>query len=152
MNASTSCSCSPATSIDRLLSSSLPNEIQEILQRLFDPTQDENEQGTPVYGLFNGDGMVPAPFAGQTFTGTETHYNFTIGSGFSAHEGSGYDVTDSFHNAADIGTVAYRDDKQVIGTVGYSSGWNRDRNDYFSFYAGKTGTFADLFANAKKLR
>ena len=74
-------------------------------------------------------------------TGTETHYNFTIGSGFSAHEGSGYDVTDSFHNAADIGTVAYRDDKQVIGTVGYSSGWNRDRNDYFSFYAGKSGTF-----------
>ena len=74
-------------------------------------------------------------------TGTETHYNFTMGSGFSAHEGSGYDVTDSFHNAADIGTVAYRDDKQVIGTVGYSSGWNRDRNDYFSFYAGKSGTF-----------
>ena len=74
-------------------------------------------------------------------TGTETHYNFTIGSGFSAHEGSGYDVTDSFHNAADIGTVAYRDDKQVIGTVGYRSGWNRDSNDYFSFYAGKSGTF-----------
>lgn len=45
-----------------------------ILQRLFDPTQDENEQGTPVYGLFNGDGMVPAPFAGQSFTGAETHY------------------------------------------------------------------------------
>ena len=74
-------------------------------------------------------------------TGTETHYNFTMGSGFSAHEGSGYDVTDSFHNAADIGTVAYRDDKQVIGTVGYSSGWKRDRNDYFSFYAGKSGNF-----------
>ena len=74
-------------------------------------------------------------------TGTETHYNFTMGSGFSAHEGSGYDVTDSFHNAADIGTVAYRDDKEVIGTVGYRSGWTRDTNDYFSFYAGKTGTF-----------
>ena len=74
-------------------------------------------------------------------TGTETHYNFTMGSGFSAHEGSGYDVTDSFHNAADIGTVAYRDDKQVIGTVGYRRGWNRDSNDYFSFYAGKSGNF-----------
>ncbi len=74
-------------------------------------------------------------------TGTETHYNFTMGSGFSAHEGSGYDVTDSFHNAADIGTVAYRDDKEVIGTVGYRSGWTRDSNDYFSFYAGKSGNF-----------
>ena len=74
-------------------------------------------------------------------TGTETHYNFTCGSGFSAHEGSGYDVTDSRTNAADIGTVAYRDDKQVIGTVGYGSGWNRDTNDYFSFHAGKSGNF-----------
>ena len=74
-------------------------------------------------------------------TGTETHYNFNWGSGFSAHEGSGYDITDSKHNAADIGTVAYRDDKKVIGTVGYGSGSNRDHNDYFSFYAGKSGTY-----------
>ena len=74
-------------------------------------------------------------------TGTETHYNFTLGSGFSAHESSGYDVTDSFNNAADIGTVAYRDDQQVIGTVGYGSGLNRDYNDYFSFHAGKSGNF-----------
>lgn len=74
-------------------------------------------------------------------TGTETHYNFTLGSGFCAHESSGYDVTDSFNNAADIGTVAYRDDQQVIGTVGYRSGLNRDYNDYFSFHAGKSGNF-----------
>ena len=73
--------------------------------------------------------------------GTETHYNFTWGSGFSAHEGSGYDITDSKNNAADIGTVAYRDDKEVIGTIGYGSGRNRDSNDYFSFYAGKAGTY-----------
>ncbi|EAU72638.1 C2 family cysteine protease [Synechococcus sp. RS9916] len=73
--------------------------------------------------------------------GTETHYNFTWGSGFSANEGSGYDITDSRTNAADIGTVAYRDDKEVIGTIGYGSGSNRDYNDYFSFYAGKSGTY-----------
>ena len=73
--------------------------------------------------------------------GTETYYNFTWGSGFSAHEGNGHDITDSRTNAADIGTVAYRDDKKVIGTVGYSSGSNRDYNDYFSFYAGKSGTY-----------
>ncbi|WP_413743753.1 C2 family cysteine protease [Synechococcus sp. MIT S9451] len=74
-------------------------------------------------------------------TGTETFYNFTWGSGFSANEASGYDVTDSIGNAADIGTVAYRDDKQVIGTVGYGSGCNRDYNDFFSFHAGKSGTY-----------
>jgi hypothetical protein len=74
-------------------------------------------------------------------TGTETFYNFTWGSGFSANEASGYDVTDSRTNAADIGTVAYRDDKKVIGTVGYGSGRSRDANDYFSFYAGKCGTY-----------
>ena len=74
-------------------------------------------------------------------TGTETHYNFTWPYGFSANEGSGYDVTDSFNNAADIGTVAYRDDQQVIGTVGYSSGRTRDYNDFFSFHAGKSGNF-----------
>ena len=74
-------------------------------------------------------------------TGTETHYNFTWPNGFSANEGSGYDVTDSFNNAADIGTVAYRDDQQVIGTVGYSSGRTRDYNDFFSFHAGKSGNF-----------
>jgi hypothetical protein len=45
-----------------------------ILRRLFDPTETVNEQGTPVYGLYNGDGTVPPPFAGKTFTGTETHY------------------------------------------------------------------------------
>ena len=74
-------------------------------------------------------------------TGTETYYNFTYGSGDSANEGSGYDITDSFNNAADIGTVAYRDDKQVIGSIGFSSGRSRDANDYFSFYAGKDGQF-----------
>jgi hypothetical protein len=45
-----------------------------ILRRLFEPNETVNEQGTPVYGLYNGDGTVPPPFAGQTFTGTETHY------------------------------------------------------------------------------
>lgn len=46
----------------------------KILGRLFDPTEGENEQNTPVYGLYNGDGTVPPPFAGETFDGTHTHY------------------------------------------------------------------------------
>lgn len=74
-------------------------------------------------------------------SGTETHYNFSWSNNFSANEGSGFDVTDSLSQAADIGTVAYRDDKQVIGTVGYSNGAERDYNDFFSFHAGKSGTF-----------
>ena len=74
-------------------------------------------------------------------SGKETFYNFTTGSGYSANEGSGYDITDSRSNAAELGTVAYRDDKKVLGTVGYTSNGYRDRNDYFSFYAGKSGTY-----------
>lgn len=57
----------------------------KILSRLFDPTQGENDQNTPVYGLYNGDGVVPPPFAGETFDGNHTHYlvtgNATIDSG-----------------------------------------------------------------------
>jgi hypothetical protein len=45
-----------------------------ILSRLFNPSQSVNETGQNVYGLYNADGTVPPPFAGQTFTGTETHY------------------------------------------------------------------------------
>lgn len=45
-----------------------------VIQRLFDPAADVNDHGTPVYGLFAGDGMTPAPFAGQTFAGNHTHY------------------------------------------------------------------------------
>ncbi len=74
-------------------------------------------------------------------TGTETFYNLPFGSGYSANEGGGYDITDSRTNAADIGTVAYRDDKKVIGTIGTTSAGFRDANDYFSFYAGKCGTY-----------
>lgn len=45
-----------------------------ILRRLFDPVATTNESATPVYGLYNADGMEPAPFAGQTFNGTHSHY------------------------------------------------------------------------------
>lgn len=45
-----------------------------ILQRLFDPTQDENEWGHPVYGLFNGDSMVPPAYLGKDFTAAHQHY------------------------------------------------------------------------------
>lgn len=46
-----------------------------ILRRLFDPAEGLNEFAHKVYGLYNGtDGMVPPPYAGQTFPSTNSHY------------------------------------------------------------------------------
>ncbi|MBF6210702.1 hypothetical protein IU487_06520 [Nocardia puris] len=44
-----------------------------ILRRLFDNAQGANEFQHPVYPLWNADGMVPPPFAGQEFSGSTTH-------------------------------------------------------------------------------
>ena len=45
-----------------------------ILQRLFDPTQVENEWGHPVYGLYSGDTMVPPAYLGKDFSAPHSHY------------------------------------------------------------------------------
>jgi hypothetical protein len=45
-----------------------------ILQRLFDPTEGENEFGAPVYGMYNGDGMVPPAYLGKDFSTAHQHY------------------------------------------------------------------------------
>jgi hypothetical protein len=45
-----------------------------ILQRLFDPTQGENEFGAPVYGMYNGDTMVPPAYLGKNFATAHQHY------------------------------------------------------------------------------
>jgi hypothetical protein len=45
-----------------------------ILQRLFDPTQGENEFGAPVYGFYNGDTMVPPAYLGKEFATPHQHY------------------------------------------------------------------------------
>lgn len=45
-----------------------------ILQRLFDPTQGENEWAHPVYGLYNGDAMVPPAYLGKEFATAHQHY------------------------------------------------------------------------------
>lgn len=45
-----------------------------ILQRLFDPTQGENEWGHTVYGLYNGDAMVPPAYLGKDFATAHQHY------------------------------------------------------------------------------
>lgn len=56
-----------------------------ILQRLFDPTQGENNWGHPVYGLYNGDAMPVPAYLGRDFATAHQHYvvsgNDTIDSG-----------------------------------------------------------------------
>jgi hypothetical protein len=41
---------------------------------LFDPTEGENEFGAPVYGMYNGDGMVPPAYLGKDFSTAHQHY------------------------------------------------------------------------------
>ncbi|OMC28190.1 hypothetical protein A5739_02920 [Mycobacterium colombiense] len=45
-----------------------------ILQRLFDPTQTENEWSHPVFGLYNGDTMIPPAYLGKDFATGHQHY------------------------------------------------------------------------------
>lgn len=58
---------------------------ESVLWRMFDPTQGTTTDngsgaaGHPIYGLFSGDGLVPPPFMGKTFTGSHTHYMTTQG-------------------------------------------------------------------------
>ena len=68
--------------------------------------------------------------------------NRTTGTGsFSADERAGFDRTDSRGNAFNLGTVAYRQGKNVQGQIGYTHSGVRDKNDWFKFTAGKTGTY-----------
>lgn len=46
-----------------------------ILQRILDPEQAENENMTPVYGLYTGsDGITPPTYLGKTFSPNHSHY------------------------------------------------------------------------------
>ncbi|AEV73139.1 hypothetical protein MycrhN_2554 [Mycolicibacterium rhodesiae NBB3] len=45
-----------------------------VLQRLFDPTPGENDFAHTVYGLWNGDSIVPPRYMGKSFTGSHNHY------------------------------------------------------------------------------
>lgn len=51
--------------------------FRKVMEALFDNRDRETEiaqRNYPVYPLYNGDGMVPPPFKGQTFDGTHNHY------------------------------------------------------------------------------
>jgi len=59
----------------------------------------------------------------------------------SAYENPGFGVTDSMSQAFNLGTVVYRQSKQVNGTIGYEMEGSRDKNDYFKFRVGKSGRY-----------
>lgn len=60
--------------IDRAIEADNRLVTGTLLRQLFTPTPRMNEIGQTVYGLYNGlDGMVPPPYAGQTFPSTSSH-------------------------------------------------------------------------------
>ena len=45
-----------------------------VLRRVLDPAPAHNEAGWGGYGLWSADGMVPPPFGGNNFDGTDSMY------------------------------------------------------------------------------
>jgi len=77
-------------------------------------------------------------------TGDRNYTNYTSwwSRNTSANEKNRFDRTDSMSQAVDIGEIVYRSDANVDGRIGYGSRFfgGRDKNDYFNFSVGKTGT------------
>ncbi|MCH1867067.1 hypothetical protein [Nocardioides sp. CFH 31398] len=49
--------------------------FKTVMNRLFNPAQGANDDGTPVYGLWNGsDGQTPPDHDGQSFDTSHSHY------------------------------------------------------------------------------
>lgn len=51
--------------------------FRKVMEAIFDNTgrnTDINHQNYKVYPLYNGDGMIPPPYKGNTFLGTHSHY------------------------------------------------------------------------------
>ncbi|MBF6260198.1 hypothetical protein IU468_28470 [Nocardia farcinica] len=61
------------STIDRRLNADNRNVNGTVLRRLFDNTQGLNEFQHNVYPLWNGDAMIPPPFAGQEEFGVSNH-------------------------------------------------------------------------------
>jgi hypothetical protein len=53
---------------------------------------------------------------------------------------SRFDRGDARHNAHNVGTVVYREDAQINGNIGKTIAGVRDKNDWYKFRVGKTGT------------
>ena len=88
---------------------------------------------------------------GQTFynrdqlTGDRSYTNYRYARGNargsqSANESVDMDRGDYLTNAAHVGTIVYRSGANISGSVGYGIRELRDRNDFFSFRVGKSGT------------
>ena len=116
------------------LGATLTDDAGDVLIQGGDTTDAEQNEVNDLLseGRFNRDGR----------TSNRGFRNSTTRTGsFSADERAGFDRTDSRRNAFNLGTVAFRQGKNVRGTIGYGSGHSRDKNDWFKFTAGKAGTY-----------
>ena len=104
-------------------------------QRGFDPVSFGNEpelgasntEINEVVNLLNKD-----IYNRDEITGTNFHNNNEFISQF--------DKGDSRNNAHNIGTIVYREDAQINGTIGKTLFGVRDKNDWYKFNVGKSGT------------
>ncbi|MFC5677791.1 hypothetical protein [Aeromicrobium endophyticum] len=69
----------PASQVEALHSAALAADnlltFKGVMRRLFNPVNETNEDGTTVYGLWNGtDGQTPPEYNGNTFFETHNHY------------------------------------------------------------------------------
>jgi len=104
-------------------------------QRGFDPMAFGNE---PEVGASNAETNEVLNLLNKNIykrdglTGTNYHQNHELISQF--------DRGDARHNAHNVGTVVYREDAQINGSIGKTLFGVRDKNDWYKFRVGKSGT------------
>lgn len=72
----------PSSEVEALHSAALQADntltFKGVMRRLFSPVNETNEDGTVVYGLWNGtDGQTPPDYNGNTFAAAHNHYMTT---------------------------------------------------------------------------
>ncbi|MFJ9317240.1 hypothetical protein ACIRN4_23840 [Pimelobacter simplex] len=76
-------STAPASQVQALHASALAADnrlvFKKIMNRVFSPATTANEDGTPVYGFWDGAGETPPEYNGMTFSNTHNHYLTTGG-------------------------------------------------------------------------
>ncbi|WP_100461638.1 hypothetical protein [Mycobacteroides abscessus] len=80
------------------MASDMRNLTATVLNRLLSNVTGANENGTPVYGLYSADGMVPPSHMGTDFDGNHQHY---LVSGATAYDSD--DLEAQLHHIAEHG-------------------------------------------------
>lgn len=68
----------PSNRLDAIQASALEADnrlvFKKIMGSLFSNVNRTNDEGVPVFALYNADGVVPPEYKGKTFAGTHSHY------------------------------------------------------------------------------